>query len=114
LGGWLALGAIFSAILAATIYFQFRLAAGLESAGERVTAGEWSARAAGACGVDVLGVRHRWHLLPIACYRRGRARHRRWDGSALIGAAFFLLLGGFATWDGSRGLIERQKTDQGV
>jgi hypothetical protein len=67
LGGWLALGAIFSAILAATIYFQFRLAAGLESAGERVAAGEW--------------------------LRRGRQARAAWTyWASVIAGIFFLLL----------------------
>jgi hypothetical protein len=110
LSGWLALGVIFAAILAVTIYLEFRLAAGLESAGERIAAGEWlrrgrRARAAWTYwGSVVAGIF--FLLFAIAGVALGIADR---DGSALIGAAFFLLLGGFATWDGSCGLIERQK-----
>lgn len=111
--GWLVLGAIFAAILAGTIYLPFRLAAGLEPAGERVAVGEWlrrgrQARAAWTYWASVIaGVF--FLLLAAGGFALGIADR---DGFALIGAAFFLVLGGFAAWDGTRGLAERRKTEK--
>lgn len=108
---WLALIGIGAPLLAAMIYYQRRLAVGLEPvAGPRPSAGEWLRRGRRArpawtywlnAVVGVLLV-----LLAMPVIALGPAQG---DMVVTGSGVFLLLLGGLGVWDGTLGLMERAR-----
>ncbi len=108
---WLVLGSICMAIFAATIYFPYRLTAGLKPVGERVQFGEWLRRGRQArptwtyWAMIILGV---FSLLMAASGLVAGVIEQ--DASLLTAGLFFLVIAIFGIWDGRRGFSERRGT----
>lgn len=109
--GYLIAGGAFLMMLGAIVYFQMRLARGLVTApGPRPPAGEWLKRARRSrppwtYWASVVG-----GVLTLLLGAAGAA-FGAGDGDILgiAGGAFLFIAGGFLTWDGLMGLIERDE-----
>lgn len=112
--GWLIAGGLLALLIAGIVYFQSRLAKGLEPvAGPSPSTGEWlrrgrAARASWTYGASIiLGVLTL--LLAAAGVAFGVEDGDRWG---IVGGVFLLLVGALLTWDGVMGLIERSKAEK--
>jgi hypothetical protein len=108
--GWVIGGGIFGLLIGLIVYFQSRLAIGLEPVDVRVPAGEWlrrgrTARAAWTYWASVAGGVFLL-LLAAAGMALGFEDGDPWG---VVAGAILLLLGVVLTWDGAMGLIERSK-----
>jgi hypothetical protein len=112
--GWLIAGGLLALLIAGIVYFQSRLAKGLEPvAGPSPSTGEWlrrgrAARASWTYGASIiLGVLTL--LLAAAGVAFGVEDGDRWG---IVGGVFLLVVGALLTWDGVMGLIERSKAEK--
>jgi hypothetical protein len=108
--GWVIGGGIFGLLIGLIVYFQARLAIGLEPVDVRVQAGEWlrrgrTARAAWTYWASVVG-----GVLLLLLAAAGMALgFEDGDPWGVVAGVILLLLGVVLTWDGAMGLIERSK-----
>ena len=109
--GWVIAGSAFLLLIAIIVFFQSRLARGLEPAiGPRPAAGEWlrlgrKARRPWTYWVSVMGGVLTL-LLAVASIALGFEDGDIWS---IVGGAFLMLAGAFLTWDGAMGLIEKAR-----
>jgi hypothetical protein len=110
LEGWTVFGGLSVLLIGLIVYFQSRLAIGLEPVAARVPSSAWlrrgrSARAVWTYWASVVG-----GVLVLLLAAAGTALGLE-DGDSwgVLAGLFLLMLGVVLTWDGAMGLIERSK-----
>ncbi len=108
---WLISGTAFLLLLGSIVYFQARLTHGLVAAtGSRPQAGEWLKRARRSRPSWTYWASVVSGVLTLLLGAAGTAFSAN-DGDiiGIAGGAFLFIAGGFLTWDGLKGLIDRSK-----